>query len=421
MNNNNNNNNIDKNINTICVNYFANCMTPKSLGKLTIEEVLHKIKYGDENLMNVKTARKFGKRHIQYNKIKTTVLPTFRFNFLYKDYAKDENVIGATGLIYIDVDDNIEIPHSDYIFAKWRSLSNKGYGILVKADNLTLENFKDVYASLGIILGVKVDDGARKAIQQNVLSYDPSLYCNTDSRVYECKDGKKASLNTIKKKKECIVINEAFKNTPVLKERIDNSYEYFVGKNYDKEYLYFENKIKICAPFMPWDGVYEGKRNNTLFGILSQFALLNPNLGRDYLINKSNYFNKKMYPNLTKNEINAIVSSVINKRDDGSLVKYENKERLILFNPNKQLTKLEKHKITGRIVGGMRTKHTQTAINEIIENWDFDDLGEITQKSVIALSTFCRSTVQRNWGNFKNHVAELNLDYRDSTRCKIAV
>lgn len=217
------------------------------------------------------------------------------------------------------------------------------------------------------------------------------------------------------------MINEAFKNTPVLKERIDNSYEYFVGKNYDKEYLYFENKIKICAPFMPWDGVYEGKRNNTLFGILSQFALLNPNLGRDYLINKSNYFNKKMYPNLTKNEINAIVSSVINKRDDGSLVKYENKERLILFNPNKQLTKLEKHKITGRIVGGMRTKHTQTAINEIIENWDFDDLGEITQKSVIALSTFCRSTVQRNWGNFKNHVAELNLDYRDSTRCKIAV
>jgi hypothetical protein len=100
MNNNNNNNNIDKNINTICVNYFANCMTPKSLGKLTIEEVLHKIKYGDENLMNVKTARKFGKRHIQYNKIKTTVLPTFRFNFLYKDYAKDENVIGATGLIF---------------------------------------------------------------------------------------------------------------------------------------------------------------------------------------------------------------------------------------------------------------------------------------------------------------------------------
>jgi hypothetical protein len=372
--------------------------------------VLHKIKYGDENLLNIKKARDYGKGHPEYDEIKMKKLPTHRFNFLYEDYAKDENVIRSTGLIYIDVDDNIEIPHSEYIYAKWRSLSNTGYGILVKTDNLTLENFKDVYASLGVILGVKVDDGARKAIQQNVLSYDPSLYCNTDSRVYECKDSKKASPNTIKKKEKCIVINDAFSNIANKKERIDNSYEYFVGENSDKVYLYFENKEMICAPFMPWNGVYEGNRNNFLFRILSQFALLNPKLGIEYLLNKGYYLNNKMYPKLTYIEIRLIVNSIIVKLKGGTLRMHYNKERLILFNPNLELTKSEKCQIVGSVLGAKKSKETQQAIYEILENWDFEELGQITQKSVISISKFSRSTVQRHWFHFKDYVEYLNIE-----------
>ncbi|MGO4818225.1 hypothetical protein [Flavobacterium sp. W22_SRS_FP1] len=390
------------------INHFKNCSSPSVLGEITIEEVLHKIKHGDENLLLIKNARDYGKGHEQYDEIKKLHLPTFRFNFLIKGTAKNVNVIGATGLIYIDVDDNIEIPHSDYIYAMWRSLSNTGYGILVKVDNLTLDNFKDVYASLGMILGVKVDDGARKAIQQNVLSYDPSLYCNTDSRVYEYKHSKKASPSSIKKKEECIVVNEASVHQSRIKERIDNSYKYFIGDNSEKEYLYFEEKIMICAPFMPWNGVNKGNRNNLLFRLLSQFALLNPELGKDYLIAKSNYFNKKMYPNLTSREIHLIISSVLEKRKEGTLEMFYNKERLILFNPNIQLTKSEKCQITGALVGGKRSKKTQQAIYEILENWDFEELGQITQISVIRILKFSRSKVQRHWFHFKEYVEDLN-------------
>jgi len=410
----------DHHNNVYLINHFKNCKSPSVISKITVEEVLHKIKYGDENLLNIKKARDYGKGHKQYDNIKTTALPTFRFNFLYEDYAKDENVIGATGLIYIDVDDNIEIPHSEYIYAKWRSLSNTGYGILVKADNLTLDNFKDVYASLGMILGVKVDDGARRAIQQNVLSYDPSLYCNTDSRVYECKDSKKASPNNIKKKEKCIEVNEAFSNISNIIERIDNSYEYFVGDNYDKKYLYFEDKVMICAPFIPWNGVYEGNRNNFLFRILSQFALLNPKLGIEYLLNKGYYLNNKMYPKLTYMEIRFIVNSVIVKLKGGTLKMHYNKERLILFNPNIELTKSEKHQIVGSVLGAKRSKNTQQVIYEIIENWDYDEFGEITQKSVIDLNVYSRSTVQRHWFHFKEYVKELNEEYSSMKMKKIA-
>ena len=392
------------------INHFKNIISPSVLGEITVEEVLHKIKYGDENLLNIKKARDYGKGHPQYDELKKSVLPTFRFNFLYEDYAKDENAVNPTGLIYIDVDNTIEIPHSDYIYAKWRSLSNTGYGILVKVDNLTLDNFKDVYASIGMILGVKVDDGARKAIQQNVLSYDPSLYCNTKSRVYEYEHSKKASLSSIKKKKECIVVNEASAYQSSIKEQIDNSFEYFVGENSDKEFLYFEEKIKICAPFMPWHGIEEGNRNNFLFRLLSQFALLNPTFGRNYLLNKSDYCNRKINPKLTKTEIKSIVNSVMKKREEGSLEIYPNKERLILFNPNLELTKSEKCQIVGSVLGAKKSKVTQQAIYEILENWDFEEFGQITQKLVISISKFSRSTIQRHWFHFIDYVEDLNKE-----------
>jgi hypothetical protein len=159
---------------------------------------------------------------------------------------------------------------------------------------------------------------------------------------------------------------------------------------------------------MPWNGVNKGNRNNLLFRLLSQFALLNPEFGMDYLLNKSNYFNKKMYPNLTSSEIRLIISSVLEKRKEGTLEMHYNKERLILFNPDIQLTKSEKSQITGAIVGGKRSKETQLAIYDIIENWDFEELGQISQKSVISISKFSRSKVQRHWNHFKDYVEDLN-------------
>jgi hypothetical protein len=396
---------------TFWINNFENCKSPEVLGKISIEEFLHKIKYGDENLLNIKSARQYGKGHLEYNKIKIKKLPTFRFNFLYKDYAKDINAIKATGLIYIDVDENKEILDSEYIFAKWRSLSNTGYGILVKVNNLTLDNFKDVYSSLGIILDINVDYVAGKAIQQNVLSYDPNLYYNTNSKVYECKIIEKAPFSSIKKEKKCIVVNDAS-----IKERADNTHEYFVGENYDKDYLYFENYVNICAPYMPWHGVNEGNRNNLLFRILSQFALLNPKFGKEYLLEKGQYFNKKMNPKLSQGEIYSIIHSVIEKRKGGTLEFYYNQKRLIIFNPDKKLTLSEKCQITGAIVGRRRSEKTQLAIYQILENWDFEEFGKITQKLVIDISKFSRRTVQKYWIYFKEYVEDLN----NENRCKSA-
>jgi hypothetical protein len=36
------------------INHFKNCKSPSIIGKITVEDVLHKIKYGDENLLKLK-------------------------------------------------------------------------------------------------------------------------------------------------------------------------------------------------------------------------------------------------------------------------------------------------------------------------------------------------------------------------------
>ena len=72
--------------------------------------------------------------------------------------------------------------------------------------------------------------------------------------------------------------------------------------------------------------------------------------------------------------------------------------------------KSEKCQIVGSVLGAKKSKETQQAIYEILENWDFEELGQISQKMVISISKFSRSRVQRHWHVFKEHVKELNED-----------
>lgn len=145
------------------VSKFESAKAPKVKQVLAIEDVLQIIKNGDEHLHIINTARFYGKGSTIYDNIKTNLLPSFRFNFLFEDSASNKNIISSTGLIYLDVDGVDSIPTNDYIFASWKSLSNTGFGLLVKVDNLTLDNYSNIYNQLTEIIGINSDAGARKA------------------------------------------------------------------------------------------------------------------------------------------------------------------------------------------------------------------------------------------------------------------
>lgn len=396
------------------ISTFENVHKPIVLKTISVEEILEKIKNGDSHLPTIKKAREFGKGTSNYDFIKKNKLPTYRFNFSFKDsYAKNGNILAPTGLIYLDADDTDVIPENNYVFAKWKSLSNTGFGILVKVENLTKANYKDAYNQLSDIIGIKSDSGARKLIQQTVLSFDSNLYHNPNSLIYcyiEKEEEKKVSFSNTKKEKKGISSNDTFLiHEDKTEYRNNNIDDYFKGEFADVPFLVFsDDKTKICQPFTPYNLITKGQRNWMMFSYLSNYASLNPNCDKRFLMELSNYMNNKMSPKLPKFEVATIIGNVLKKQKEGSLEMYCNKERRILFNPNMKFTRMEKYEITGRENGKVRKDRTILLIYKTIENWDFEANGKIIQKKVALKANQSITTIKRYWYEFKDHVGDLN-------------
>lgn len=393
------------------VSKFQSVKNPQVTQIIAIDEVLHLIKHGDDNQKLIQTAREYGKGSPLYNNIKTELLPSFRFNFLFKDSANNKNIVGPTGLIYLDLDNVDSIPNNDYIFASWKSLSNTGFGILVKVDNLTLDNYSEIYNELTKIIGIDSDTGARKATQQTVLSYDSNLFYNPNSLVFNYSNSKKVpNLPILEKREKGIGTNDTFLGITSVSIRFNNIEDYFQNEYENEIYRVFVEKIRICNPFIP-NKIPEGKRNSTLFFLLSQYALLNPNIGKPFLKSISETLNKKMFPSLSEKEIDTIINKIIQKREEGSLQLFLNEERLILFNPSIQITIKEKMQLVNEIMGKRKVQLTKEIIYLALENWNFDQNGKITQKKVVQLTGKCITTIKRYWKEFKHFVKELNNNY----------
>ncbi|WP_298265664.1 hypothetical protein [uncultured Lutibacter sp.] len=397
----------------IKITQYENITNPKIQMTLTIDEVLNIIKNGNEFLPIINAAREYGKGHPLYNSLKSTSIPTFRYNFLFNERASNKTIISSTGLIYLDIDDNMFIPESELIYASWRSLSNTGYGLLVKVDNLTLDNFKYVYNEISDRIGVTPDDNARKATQQTVLSYDSDLYFNSDSTTYHYLNKEKVSSpNNIKKKKEWLSTNGTFiENTSNSKVRYNNIDDYFIDS--DNVYVVFtEDKELICNPYLPLK-VNVGRRNSILFIYFCQIVALNPTISKNYMRSLGESINTNiMKPKLSEKEMNAVIDSVFKKLKNDDLSIIYNQERRILFNPSIKLSHKEKMVIVNKELGLMKSEMTKAVIYEIIEGWDFNSSGKITQVKVCELSDFSLPTIKRYWHHFKAYIGDLNNDYK---------
>lgn len=393
---------------------------PTVVDRIPVEQVLETIKNGDSNLPLIERARAFGKGNTQYSKIKEYELPTYRFNFDYKNnYAVDKNITGSTGLIYIDVDGADTVPESEYVYAKWKSLSNTGFGILVKVDNLSPTNYKYVYNELSEMIGFKSDPGARKVSQQTVLSYDSNLYHNSDSITYTYIEKeneikieeklKKVSFDNTKEEKRGLQTNDTFyKNEGNVTYRCDNINDYFKDEFADVPFLvYPDEKEKICQPFIP-NSIPEGMRHNTMLTVLSNRAALNTHCDKEYLISISEDVLYKMEKKIPKQDVNRIITYVLKLRDDGELRMYFNKEKRFLFNTEMKISRKDIYKIVGREMGKIRRNKTETKIYQAIESWDFETDGKIIRKKVAEKTVLSIKTIQRYWETFKDFVRDLN-------------
>lgn len=395
------------------ITHFSSAKNSKVQGTYSLDSILKTIKYGDEKLRLISAARHIGKGNYGYDEIKKELLPTYRFNFLFSETAKNENIISPTGLIYLDADNISSLPQSEYILAYWKSLSNTGFSILAKVSGLTLENYKDTYNHVSELIGINSDPDARKASQQTIQSFDSDLYHNPHALVYICPEEKKVSPAAIKKKEKCIETNETFYNNTSGHIRFNNINDYFIHEYADIDYRIFKDKILICNPYIPLR-IDEGKRNSRLFFLLSQYSLLNPKVDYRWLKAISDTINRKMYPNLSNNEINSVIDSVLKQRKKGLLVLYLNQEKRVLFNPRALLSHKQKMDIVNKELGKLKSDVTREIIYLVLEDWNFEVDGKITQKKVAHFSNRGESTIKKYWGEFKKYVKDLNQTFYSS-------
>ncbi len=390
-------NTYNNNSKIVYINTFKNIKSPQVIDEIDTYTYLNNLTNIDAKTYDkIKEARYFyqqGEKE-KYNKIKHK-LPCYTLNFGFDKYKLNDNIIGSTGFIYIDVDNETNIDlNNELVFASWKSLSNNGRGILVKVEGLYLNNFQYNYNLIAGKLGVKADKGASKATQYTIQSYDENLYLNEDSITFKALEVNKKVPTSIPLKKE---------NKDSTELGIKSSIRFNTISDYDfksKPYLYFpEDKEAIAEIYIP-RRIEKGDRNTKLYAIGMNIRGINPYIntksieGFIYSINLNH-----CKPPLKDNEVSSIIRSIMRVENP---TPFYNKERRIIFNPDFKFSTTEKRTIINKLLGEKRRKKTYEELKECINNWDFEHYGKITIKKIAKVSKRNKKTVAKYYSKLRN-------------------
>jgi hypothetical protein len=395
------------------ISCFINIKNPLVAEEIDVYEFIEQIKQPDQPILNlINEAREYYVENPDLYKTIKESLPCFTLNFSFNHRKVNDNIKAPTGFIYLDLDNKTDIDlTNELIFVTWRSISNNGRGILVKASGLTINNFKKTYISIAKELGLEVDKHANKPTQYCIHSYDKDIYLNNDSITWKC-------------------INEEIKNTPtksiLLKENKDSTKVGVFPKlrfnnidDYDfngKDYLYFENdKEEIAEVFIP-KRIEKGGRNTILSAIANQIKALNPLADFDdynRLLISINL--KHCKPSLKDNEVSALIYRNFKNKESIFIL---NKSKRFLFNPKSNLSKKEKTHITAPIMGQRKSSTTLEEIRDVLKKWDIKEQGKVTIKSLITKTGKCKNTIEKYYKNFKDLRTEINNNFMLLNRLK---
>jgi hypothetical protein len=345
-----------------------------------------------------------------YKSIKNS-LPCITFLNTFNNYVSNENIVGYTGFMYIDVDniDFIDLKEYSFVVAYWKSLSNNGYGILIKCNIDSIIELQDCVSELSSVLNIPLDKNAVSKDRLNIISYDENLYYNNKYTEYTFSNNK--------------MVSNTYINTNLINrlQVIDTTYDEGnlrfsnleeLIKTYDFDGNPFidlgDNKLQYAEVFIPKE-IFDGNRNKSMYVLCSQIRGLNPWITEEYLLKVCSTINKdKFKPQLAFKELSDIVRKVFNKKEPVVML---NKTKRILFNPDYVLTKKEKQSMTATQIRGAEAEKNTKKIITCLNSWDFERLGKISQSKLAKETGFGIATIKRRAKKI-NHIFEiLNKEY----------
>jgi hypothetical protein len=340
-----------------------------------------------------------------YDAIKFSI-PCVTYNFRFNKYKNDDNIVGSTGLLYFDIDDprfQIDCLDLTKVYTYYKSFGGHNYALLVKVNDLTICNFKNTYNYILEELKITeyADYNAMKATQFNVLTVDSNIYINKNSIPFQ-------SLNVAphtvvkKERRKAYTIEGGATRRNIRYNNLDEI-------DIDGEYVVNYEGYPWVNCFLPRNQITKN-RNNTLLSYCNNLVWLNPWLDRHQTIEIMSSVNRIICQTpVTDDHLARIVNSIYTYLDAGTLQpKFAPKKRKIVFSPEILFLRGEKNAIVTKENAKKKIADSKKKIKRIIDNWDFDQLGKITQRGMYKNHPISKKTVEKYWPDFRDLISEIN-------------
>lgn len=173
------------------LNVIGNYKSRKILYDISFKDFIEMMKDpGFSQKKIVEKARTLDKDSVEYAEIKAT-LPCIVFNFNHSTSVRGNTVTRPTGFLYLDVD-NEEVPEDlkdhPLVHGLWKTLSSKGYAVVVKVEGLNKDNLKSLSKSVAETLDIPYDTKAVSIDRLHVIGYDEDIYYNENSITFSYKE-----------------------------------------------------------------------------------------------------------------------------------------------------------------------------------------------------------------------------------------
>jgi hypothetical protein len=172
---------------------YPNLVTAnKPFANIDINQLIEVIKYG--YIKDSITTLRGPIPKKEYNQIKKDSIPCVTVSGVFT-HRNGANLVKHSGLMQVDLD-NVEdydllfnkLCKDDYIYVCFRSPGGRGIKAIVKI-NQSSETHKSQFKALEIYFknrfGIEIDSLCKDLARTMLLSYDPDIYCNPYSHVFE--------------------------------------------------------------------------------------------------------------------------------------------------------------------------------------------------------------------------------------------
>lgn len=351
-----------------------------------------------------------------YDTQKCSKLPAVCWNGFFEGSRENASFLKSSGFLYIDIDRpdfDPKILDTNKVFAYYKSISNLGYAVIVKAEGVTFDSYVSTYNYVLEDLGLEndFDINARKFSQCNVLPHDKELFLNKDSYTYKA-----------------ILPNT--KVSPTHTNNIINSNLYkkdikTIGGQFRLVFSNLEFEYSSDGVVVNWDGMEEIScyipfnknpkvRNSVMLSYCRNLLYLNQWLDKDSCKKILYAVNNKMFDNpLPTNRIPKIVNSLHKQLQEGKLTPFISpKPRMLYFKSDCGLNTQGKRQRVIVELSARKTDLSIQKIEDILESWDFIKYGKISIRNMSSNFPISKKTVEKYWNLFKKEVEEVNNSWK---------